>query len=241
MIRRTSRLERLARREERTTLKQIVYLSVFSLILAFFLFRLGIPLLAKFADFLEIFLKKNGEESQLSNKSVLRPPKIDDLPAATNSAKLAISGLADESTSVVVYLDSEEIGKVEVKDGKFNYQDLFLKGGKNEIWAKSIATSGIESGLSTIKTVVLDLEEPRLEVESPFDGQSFAGNNRILVAGKADKDAQVYVNGFLANINPEGKFEVSVPVSEGENIIEIKAFDDAGNVKIEKRKINFKK
>src|SRR3989338_7831313 len=214
MIKRTPRLERLSRREERKVVKRIVYLSLFSIILAVFLITLGIPLLGKFADFLNLVFRKN-EISQVDSKSAPRPPVLDLFLQATNSANLTISGFSQDETKVVIYNDSQNVGEAEVVSGKFQFENLKLKDGQNEISAKAISKSGKES--------------------------DFSQGNRIRVSGKTDKDAQIYANGFLASVTPEGNFEVLVPVLEGETTIEIKATDDAGNTKVESRKVNFKK
>jgi hypothetical protein len=240
MLKRTSRLEKLAKKEERATIKRIIYLSGLSLILAIFLFTLGVPLLGKFADFANTIFQKN-ETSTSSDKSVTQPPIVDLLPAATNSAHLAVSGFADEAKTVEAFVDSQKVGETQVKTGKFAFDDLVLKKGENKISVKAISQDGKESDFSKIQTVILDQEEPKLEVETPGEGQSFSGDNRIKVLGKTDQNAQVFANGFLALVDSEGKFEVFVPVVEGENTIEIKAQDAAGNTKVETRKVNFRK
>jgi len=240
MIKRTPRLERLSRREERKVVKRIVYLSVFSIILAVFLITLGIPLLGKFADFLNFVFRKN-EISQVVTNSKPRPPIIDLLPQATNSANLMISGFSEDDTKVVIYNDSQNAGETKVENGKFQFENLKLTDGQNEISAKAISKSGKESDFSQGVKVILDKEPPKLEVDTPSEGQSFSQDNRIKVSGKTDKNAQVYANGFLASVTADGNFEVLVPVLEGETTIEIKAIDDAGNTKIETRKVNFKK
>ena len=240
MIKRTPRLERLSRKEETKVVKRIVYLSIFSIILAVFLITLGIPILGKFADFLNLVFRKN-EISQVDTKSTPRPPILDSLPQATNSASLAISGFSQDETKVVIYNDSQNVGEAEVVSGKFQFENLKLKDGQNEISVKAISKSGQESDLSQSVKIILDKEPPKLEVESPSEGQSFSQDNRIKVSGKTDKEAQVYANGFLASVTADGNFEVFVPVLEGETTIEIKATDDAGNTKVETRKVNFKK
>src|SRR3989344_5943835 len=240
MIKRTPRLERLSRREERKVVKRIVYLSLFSIILAVFLITLGIPLLGKFADFLNLVFRKN-EISQVDTKSTPCTPILDTLPQATNGASLANSGFSQDETKVVIYNDSQNVGEAEVVSGKFQFENLKLKDGQNEISVKAISKSGQESDLSQSVKIILDKEPPKLEVESPSEGQSFSQDNRIKVSGKTDKEAQVYANGFLASVTADGNFEVLVPVLEGETTIEIKAIDDAGNTKIETRKVNFKK
>ncbi len=238
-MKKTSRVRLLAEKEERATVKRIFYLSFLSVLLAIFVFTLGISLLGKFAEVLNTFLGKK-EESK-SEKSIIRPPTFNPLPQATNSAKLIVSGFSEEETTIDIYLNSEKIDKTEVRDGKFIYEELFLKNGENKISAKAITKSGLESDFSQTETVIFDKEEPSLAIEKPQDGQSFSSNNRILVSGKTDADAQVYANGFLASVNIEGKFEVFVPVAEGESTIEIKAIDEAGNLKVEKRKITYHK
>jgi len=54
MAKRILRVERLARKEERATLKRIVTLSIVSFVIAVFLFTLGVQFLGKFADFLKL-------------------------------------------------------------------------------------------------------------------------------------------------------------------------------------------
>lgn len=229
----------MAKREERTTIRKVISLSILTVILGIFLFTLGIPILGRFADFLEIIFKKDGE--QLANVAKTpQPPTFDELPQATNSAKLAVSGFASDGEIIEIYLNGEKVGQVKVLDKKFIYEDLVLKDGANIISAKAVVDDK-QSDLATTKTVVLDKEAPKLEIETPSENQSFSGINRIKVSGKTDRDAQVFANGFLASVDIDGKFEVLVPVGEGETTIEIKAVDLAGNTKTETRRVTFRK
>lgn len=233
-----SRVEKLARREEKHLTRRIVTLGFLSAALIVFLLTLGIPILGKFADLLETISKR--EALEIKDK-VLRPPILDDLPQATNSAKLKISGFADEAKSVDVYLGEDKAGETKVSDSRFSFEELTLRKGTNEISARSVFEDGKTSDVSSKTQVVFDNEEPSLTVEGPSDGQTFFGENRIKVSGKTDSDAQVTANGFLAVVMADGKFEVIISLSEGENTIEIKATDLAGNTKVEKRKVNFRK
>ncbi|MBI3282709.1 hypothetical protein HYZ70_01375 [Candidatus Curtissbacteria bacterium] len=234
----TLRIQRLARREERQVIRRIVFLSVISVILAAFVFTIGVSLLGKFADLLDVVFKSRDEE--VSESAVPRPPILDDLPETTNSARLVVSGFATDGNSVEVYLGDEKLGEAEIVDSKFKYENVSLFEGENKISAKAVLGDKT-SDSSKVSVVILDKDEPRLEIESPTEGQNFIGNNRIKVMGKTDLDATVYANGFLASLDFEGKFEVLVPVAEGESEIEIKAIDLAGNTKVEKRKIVFRK
>src|SRR3989344_8061466 len=121
MLKKTSRLARLAQKEEKETIKRVVFLSFLSLILAILLFTLGIPLLGKFADFLNIFFKQ--KETSDTVRLVPTPPRIDSLPSATNSASLSVSGFAEDGTKVLIYQDSQLVGETEVINGKFKFED----------------------------------------------------------------------------------------------------------------------
>lgn len=232
------RIERLARREEKNLVKRIFYLSAFSIILAIFIFTLGIPILSKFADLTGGLL--GGGDSDKPKDTTLSAPIIDPLPEATNSAELTVSGFAQEAQNVKIYLGDLVVGEVKPEAGSFEYNDLSLKNGENKISAKSVFL-GKESDFSNTETVIFDKEEPKLEIETPVEGQTISVNNRVRVIGQTDKDSQVYANGFLGSTDSEGKFEVTVPLVEGENTIEVKAIDEAGNSVSKSVKVNFRK
>lgn len=238
-MKKTSRLERLARKEEQETVRKIIRLSIVSLVLVIFFLSFGASILGKFADFLGIFFGKNGEN--VSMDATVRPPRIDPLVQATNSAKLAVLGFSGEGTKVEIYRQEEKVGEAEVKNGKFIFENLQLEVGENRISAKAVNSLGKTSDFSDTENVIFDNSEPNLEIAAPRENQSFVGNNRIKISGKVDKDSQAYANGFLANVDYDGNFEVFVPLTEGENIIEVKALDSAGNSKVEKRKVTFRK
>ena len=50
---------------------------------------------------------------------------------------------------------------------------------------------------------------------------------------------RILANGFLANVGSDGKYEVTIALSEGENTIEVKAIDSAGNTSVAKIKVDF--
>ena len=238
-MKRYSRVERLARHEERNIIKRIFFLSIVSLVLVILLLTFGINILGKFADFLGAFIGNKNQQQTTSN-AIPEPPRLDPLPHATNSARLAVSGYAQDG-KVLIFQDDETVGETEAQDGKFKYENVNLKTGENQISAKVVSTGNKESDFAPSQKIIFDKTEPKLEIETPVEGQSFSGDNRIKVSGKTDADSQVYANGFLAAVNSDGHFEVYVPLLEGESTIEIKAQDEAGNEKLEKRKVNFQK
>ncbi len=240
-MKRTSRLYRLSQREEKATVKKIVYLFVVSLLLLIFIFTLGISLLGKFADFLDVVFKKNASSQTSMNITVPQAPVLDSLPSATNSARLSVSGFSATEGKINIYDNSEKVSETNATGGEFKSDDLTLKDGDNNISAKAVSPNGKESDFSNVQKVSFLQKEPTLKVDSPADGQSFSGDNRIKVSGKTDQNALVYANGFLANTNTDGLFEVFIPLVSGDNNLEIKAVDLAGNTKIVKIKVTFNK
>ena len=237
-VKRNYRVERLARKEEKLIVKRIFTLSIFSVILIIVLFTLGIPVLGKFADFLDSAFKKDSTTTQ--ETSIVNPPRFDTFAKKTNQERITIWGFAPSGGKVELYKDGEISDTVDVVDGRFEFKDFRLSRGENRLKVRSVEENKT-SDFSDEENVLLDMVEPQLEVTSPVDDQTFEQNNRVKVTGKAEKDTQVFANGFLANVDTEGNFEVTVPISEGDSEIEVKAQDEAGNTKIVKVKVHFRK
>src|SRR3989337_938789 len=93
------RINRLAKKEEAATIKRIFVLSAISALLALFMFTLGIPLLGKFADFLEL-ISGSQKQPQSQNEKSISTPNLDPIPAATNSANLNVKGFTADGENV---------------------------------------------------------------------------------------------------------------------------------------------
>src|SRR3990167_4732003 len=172
------RINRLAKKEEAATVKRIFVLSAISGLLAIFMFTLGIPLLGKFADFLEL-ISGSQKQSQSQNGQIITAPNLDPIPAATNSALIDIKGFTSDGNGVELYLNNNPVSKVGITSGNFSFEDVQLQSGENTIGAKTLSDQGQESEFSKILTIKLDMESPSLTVENPQENQSFSCNNRI--------------------------------------------------------------
>ena len=124
-MKKISRLERLAKKDERQIIRRIFTLSVFSIILAIFIFTLGIPLLGNLADTFETIFKKGQDKA--AESQTLVSPTLDPLPEATNSAEVTIGGISTTGILVAIYRDDEKVGTADVKDGRFLFEKLTLK------------------------------------------------------------------------------------------------------------------
>lgn len=237
-MKRISKIERLARKEEKETVKKIFLLSAISIVLAVGLITVGVGVLGRASELFSSLL--GGKNKTISQDAEVRKPIIDTLPEFTKETEITVSGFGEDDSRVTVFINEDLVGESEVLDGKFLVEKVVLTEGENNIYAKA-KKGDSESQQSEVHRVTVDKFEPKLEIETPSEGQSFSENNRVRVFGKTDSDAQVYANGFLASVSVDGHFEVFVPVAEGETSIEVKALDEAGNSKVETRKISYKK
>lgn len=237
-MKRINRVQRLARREEKDIVKRIFLLSAVSVVLIFILLTVGVAALGKFADFLGLFFK--GQNAVQTEETNILAPILDTVSDMTNSENFKLAGFSATGEKVEIYKNDEMVGEAPLESGKFEYE-ILLEIGENRIAAKAIGANGVSSDFSSSVVMTLDKTEPKLEVTNPTAEQSFFGDNRIKVQGKTEADAQVFVNGFLANVAAGGDFDVMIPLSEGDNEIEVKALDEAGNTNIVKIKVNFRK
>lgn len=171
----------------------------------------------------------------------LAPPVLNILYEATNTSQINIAGYASPKTKVSIYVDDELKDSTEsLEDGSFELKDISLSLGTNNIFGKTSDARG-ESLPSKLIKIIYDNEKPFLEISEPEDGKTIqGGDKKVKVAGKTEPQAQVFVNETRVVVSFNGNFSTDYPLNEGDNIITIKALDQASN-NIEKvRKVTFK-
>jgi len=77
---------------------------------------------------------------------------------------------------------------------------------------------------------------PRLMVEKPTENEQVK-TEELEVKGKAERQASVYINGKLIDLDQQGNFSYQLRVFPGENRLEIKAVNRRGRERIVERKI----
>jgi len=65
-------------------------------------------------------------------------------------------------------------------------------------------------------------DTPRLIILSPEPNSQIDGNS-VLLEGKTDKDARVFINDQLVLVNDDGKFRENISLQSGINVIHVKA------------------
>lgn len=198
---------------------------------------IGLPLLARLAVGLSLIRKDTNTVNESTNFSVFAPI-IEPLPNATNSAMLQVSGISDKDRQINLSVNNEKTGETVTDDeGKFKFRGISLKDGANTI--SVTAKYKDQESLPASFSIVFKKDPPRLEINSPSDGQTITGNADIYIEGVTDPDTRLSLNERLAIVDRNGNFRYQVKLNEGENSFKFKAEDEAGNSKESELKVRY--
>ena len=83
---------------------------------------------------------------------------------------------------------------------------------------------------------------PSLSISQPVDDEKFE-EEEIVVKGKSEPNTTIEINGSPTEISSDGRFEKSIKLKEGVNIITVKARKDGNNTleSVETRKVTYNK
>lgn len=214
--------------KSRAKQKKSRYYLILSLILALVLIKWGFPLIV------EIIGRTGGSSLTSTTEEDFLPPQspvLAALPEATNSGRLKIEGYTEAKAELSVWLN-DELEATDTADEEGNFVIwIELDEGKNMIAVKAKDEAGNES-YSATKKVEWDKEPLEMSVDNPQDGSEYFGqqNETIEVKGLVSKsEARVTINGLYTSVDSEGVFSHALRLSDGENTIEVKATDPAGN------------
>jgi hypothetical protein len=223
------RHSRLARTEERQSIRRAIFFTFLTIVSIFAFIFLGLPVLAKFAGFLTD-LKKSGLPIEINDTTPPAPPKLDNLPEYTNEFSVEIKGTTEAGASIILFLNDDEEELVVNKDGEFNFT-FKLDKGENTVSVKARDAAGNESQETDVYKIIFDNEPPDLEITSPEDGKEFYGSKerQVSINGKTEENASVTINDRIVAVDTSGNFTFVTTLSEGENGFTIKTEDKAGN------------
>ncbi len=221
---------RLASVEEKRNVRAAFILVALTIISLIALFTFGLPSVAKFASFVAE-LKGGNTPVEKNDTTPPAPPKIKNLPEATNKEILTLEGTTESGATIEVFLNDTGEEVVAGEDGAFSFS-LDLKKGTNFIYAYAKDKSGNQSQKSQEITVTYDNEAPSLDISTPNDGKQFSGSleRQMTIEGKTEAKSTLTINDRLVKVDEDGSFSFSISLSEGDNSFNLKATDPAGNV-----------
>jgi hypothetical protein len=196
---------------------------VMSLSLMFFAPQIG--------SFFGLFsIHRNDED----NIAIIKPnpPIFSNIPNATKEETININGYSQPGMNVTLYVNGPEVEKSLVGgDGLFTFGNIKLNKGKNTLFAKVTDSKGVESEQSKIYTIVVDNDKPKIEIDSPKEGETIRNlDKRITIKGKVNEKSTIKINGRIAILKPDSSFEFLLGTEEGKVNIKIEATDEAGNI-----------
>lgn len=222
--------------------KRTVILSLLSFFLFCILLLKGFPYILEGIGTASQFLNRNDNKniSHQKNEEILLPPTLTDIPQATSSAYIKISGESEQAGTVEIYLNMELKDEIENEAGqKFTSNLIKLKDGSNEFRTKIKNDDG-ESSFSESYSVSFLSKEPLLEVSFPQDGSKFLkADKRITIQGKTDENSTIFINDTKAIVDFDGSFSHLIELNEGDNTIAIKARNQAGKEVEKKITVNY--
>jgi hypothetical protein len=223
---------RLSRHNAARTKKQLVWILIGSTVLLYLLFQFGLWAITNISGFFIALNEKNESSQNAENTSILlTPPTINTLTDATSSATIAVTGRSQDSEgSIQIFVNDKKVEDLEVKkDGSFEGKISGLKTGENAIKARFVTKNGDKSDFSREQTILYAKDAPKIDDLSPADNSEFKREeDRIEVSGKTSPDAKVYVNDFIAIVDESGGFSYMLKLSEGDNLVKVKAENEAG-------------
>jgi|APSaa5957512622_1039677.scaffolds.fasta_scaffold16480_3 hypothetical protein len=224
------RKTRLERKREKESLRQAVKYLFLIFLSLFLLVKFGLPGLINMATFIGNISSSDNpieKEDQLAP----RPPRLNPLPEATNSAQINVSGSAEPGTSIKLYVRGISIEEtVASEESAFEFKKVHLREGENEIYTVAYDDHGNTSDDSSSYTVLVDNEKPEISIGTPSDGDKFFDSDSpITVSGSTEEGAGLEINDHFVMVKSDGSYSTSVNLSDGDNEIKAVAVDEAGN------------
>lgn len=231
---------RSARRLSKKAKRRFIFTLVLSLLLIFATVTWVLPAFINGLSFVTNLVKPNSPTISKSIKTSLAPPVLNIPFEATNTGQINIKGYATPKSKVAIFVDEKQAGETDsLDDGSVELKNISLNLGSNLIFGKT-KEGNMESLPSKTIKVFYDSEKPTLEIYEPGDNTEVQGDKKIKVSGKTEAQAKVFVNDIQAIINSDGTFSLDYPLNEGENILTIKAEDEAKNLTEIQRRVIFK-
>lgn len=221
---RKSRLQRTEAQHERRAALIYVSLTIGLIVL---IFAYGFGFLSTVTSAVSDYFKN--ELPIVSDTIAPAPPRLFIDSEFVNSDEIELEGTAEAGSTAVVHVNSSEHETVVDARGEFGLS-VDLKEGENKIFATAKDSAGNVSQKSREYEIYFDTQAPVIAIEQPTGGQEFSGSEKeIEIKGSIGEKGSLSVNGRNVYVSSNGNFETNIGLNEGENKLEFKASDLAGN------------
>ncbi len=233
----TRMTSRRAKNIESKLLRQIAIVGVITVVLAVVFILVVIPNVIK-------LMANNGSVPAGTVQDTSVPPQTPIIAApvdATNSAQITLKGYSQKGNKIVILDNSTELQRGDAADdGSFSI-DVQLQTGDNSLTAYAINSAQKESQTSQAYLVKYDTEPPKLDISDPQDNASINGskNQQLSIKGVTDPGSHVSLNDGIVFVKSDGSFVATFQLNNGDNALDIKATDPAGNINEKKLTVHF--
>ena len=211
--------------------RKLLYLGGGILALVLFLLIFGLNSLISVGAWIGNTISGNKPQAVAKTDSFYGTLFVDDLPPATNSAELIISGNATDFDLIDFKINGKKVDSTSVtKDDTFSEKIGPLKEGKNSI--EVIAKSKISKEVKTSDPLSVNYKKskPKLEISEPHDGDTIKSQTpEVTIKGTTEPGNTIEVAGAPITVGVSGSFQTTVRLKDGDNSIMIMAEDEATN------------
>lgn len=236
-------MTRLDRIKSKRSKQQTFVLVIVGVVVGWFVLTSGFSFLINSSVFVAGLFGGGRSEYDFGTAPKFYSIQFDEIPAATNSAGLAVSGVADNLDEIKLYLNGKLIKKVKVdSDGKFSTILSNYEQGNNSLYAVGANNKTSETKKTDTVSFLYRTSKPTIEITEPSDG-SKTPRDEIKVSGKTNsgEDLTVRIQGLLSTVDSNGNFQSFVRLKEGENKIKIMVSDTAGNTEEKEITVSYEK
>ena len=223
-------MSRFIKRRKKKNWSQIILLLIISLFLLAITIFIGLKLILS-ATSLMVSLDEKNKQSTKPNENIIRDINvtIEDIPKATNSARIMVKGSMDNIDSLSFYVNKIKVKEIYPKATNFSEAIGPLNSGKNEIEISGKNNKLDKSVKSKIYSVDYNKEGPKIIILSPEDNTTVS-SQEIEIKGKVKNNVDILkINEMPVVLTQNGEFAKTVKLQKGENKIKITANDLAGN------------
>lgn len=211
------------------------------MLVLYFIFTVGIKLLLNASVFVANLTSKKVQNQLIKNDDTYGSIDIDSIPTATNAARIIVGGSVINLSSLEFYLNGEKVQEISLNSSD-SFSEIIgdLKNGQNTVYIKGKLQGSNNTRESKEFSVLYKPEKPKLEISEPAD-KSKTSKTEIKIKGITDKETFIKVNELPVVVDPQGNFETSVQLKDGENLFTVIAIDIAGNNEIKTISVTYQK